>query len=68
MDNVQLRDCFVRAIHLFKNKPSMLRQAMLDANMYQQTGELSEADLTMLRRLAAVNSYSQNRVDFNKVQ
>ncbi len=43
---------FIRAVRLFRNKPSMLRQAIRDAEMYVKKGELTESDLIMLRRLA----------------
>ena len=43
---------FIRAVRLLRNKPAMLRQAIKDAEMYVKEGQLSNADLIMLRRLA----------------
>ena len=43
---------FIRAVRLFRNKPAMLRQAMRDAETYVKSGQLSSADIIMLRRLA----------------
>ena len=43
---------FIRAVRLFRNKPAMLRQAMRDAEMYVKEGQLTNADMIMLRRLA----------------
>jgi hypothetical protein len=43
---------FIRAVRLFRNKPAMLRQAMRDAELYVESGQLTNADLIMLRRLA----------------
>ena len=43
---------FIRAVRLFRNKPAMLRQTIKDAELYVKEGQLSNADLIMLRRLA----------------
>jgi len=52
MNSEQLRDSFIKAVHCFKNKPAMLRQALRDAELYKQQGFLSETDVTILKRLA----------------
>jgi hypothetical protein len=47
-----LLEQFIKAIRAFRNKPAMLRQAIRDAELYHKEGELSSAELTMLKRLA----------------
>jgi hypothetical protein len=47
-----LLENFIKAVKLFRNKPAMLRQAMRDAEMYVASGQLTNADIIMLRRLA----------------
>ena len=52
MDNLQLREQFIKAVNCFKNRPTMLRQALKDAEMYQKEGQLTNVDVIMLKRLA----------------
>ena len=47
-----LLEQFIRAIRAFRNKPPMLRQALLDAEVYVKDGQLTQADMIMLRKLA----------------
>lgn len=47
-----LIESFIRTVRLLRNKPAMLRQAMRDAEMYVKKGQLTNADIIMLRRLA----------------
>lgn len=43
---------FIKAVRAFRNKPAMLRQAIRDAEVYHKEGELSLAEITMLKNLA----------------
>lgn len=43
---------FIRAVRLFKNKPAMLKQALHDAEQYHLQGELTDSEITILRKLA----------------
>jgi hypothetical protein len=52
VNNLELREQFIRAVNCFKNRPAMLRQALRDAEMYQKEGQLTNIDVTMLKRLA----------------
>lgn len=65
MDNAQIRDCFIRAVHAFKNRPPMLKQVFHDAIVYQNKGVLSEGDIKMLKTLSTHHEVLR-RVDFSK--
>lgn len=43
---------FIKAVRAFRNKPAMLRQAIRDAELYHKEGELSSAELIMIKKLA----------------
>ena len=43
---------FIRAVRLFRNKPAMLKQTLHDAEHYYREGELTESEITILRKLA----------------
>jgi len=65
MDNTHIRDCFIKAIHAFKNRPPMLKQVFRDAMMYKDQGVLSDTDISMLRTLSHQHEIL-NRVDLSK--
>lgn len=65
MDNTHIRDCFIRAVHAFKNRPPMLRQVFHDAAVYKNQGVLSDADMKMLKTLSSHHDVLR-RVDFSK--
>ncbi len=65
MDNSQIRDCFIRAVHAFKNRPPMLKQVFHDAIIYQNQGVLNEGDIKMLKTLSTHHEVLR-RVDFSK--
>jgi len=64
MDNTHIRDCFIKAIHAFKNKPKVLGQVFRDAMMYKDQGVLSETDISMLRTLSSQHQALRG-VDFS---
>jgi hypothetical protein len=65
MDNAHIRDCFIKAVHAFKNRPPMLKQVFHDANYYKLQGVLSDTDISMLRTLSSQHEVLR-RVDFSK--
>ena len=65
MDNTHIRDCFIKAVHAFKNKPKVLGQVFRDAMMYKDQGVLSETDISMLRTLSSQHHVLRG-VDFSK--
>lgn len=65
MENTHIRDCFIRAVHAFKNRPKMLGQVFRDATMYKDQGVLSDADISMLRTLSTQHEALRG-VDFSK--
>jgi rRNA maturation endonuclease Nob1 len=65
MDNTHIRDCFIKAVHAFKNRPPMLKQVFHDAKMYKDQGVLSDADISMLRTLSSQHQALRG-VDFSK--
>jgi len=65
MDNTHIRDCFIKAVHAFKNKPKVLGQVFCDAMMYKDQGVLSETDISMLRTLSSQHQALRG-VDFSK--
>jgi len=65
MDNTHIRDCFIKAVHAFKNKPKVLGQVFRDAMMYKDQGVLSETHISMLRTLSSQH-HALRGVDFSK--
>jgi hypothetical protein len=65
MDNTHIRDCFIKAVHAFKNRPPMLKQVFQDAMMYKNQGVLSDTDISMLRTLSTRHEVLRH-VDFTK--
>jgi hypothetical protein len=65
MDNTHIRDCFIKAVHAFKNRPPMLKQVFQDALMYKEQGVLTDTDISMLRTLSYQHE-ALRRVDFSK--
>ena len=65
MDNTHIRDCFIKAVHDFKNRPPMLKQVFYDAKMYKDQGVLTDADISMLRTLSSQHQALRG-VDFSK--
>jgi len=65
MDNTHIRDCFIKAVHAFKNRPPMLKQVFHDAKMYKDQGVLTDTDISMLRSLRSQHE-ALHRVDFSK--
>lgn len=65
MDNTHIRDCFIKAVHAFKNKPKVLGQVFQDAAMYKNQGVLTDADISMLRTLSSQHHVLRG-VDFSK--
>ena len=65
MDNTHIRDCFIRAVHAFKNRPPMLKQVFHDAAVYKNQGVLSDSDMKMLKTLSSHHEVLR-RVDFSK--
>ena len=65
MDNTHIRDCFIKAVHAFKNRPPMLKQVFRDAKMYKDQGVLTDTDISMLRTLSSQHQVLRN-VDFSK--
>ena len=56
MDNSHIRDCFIKAVHAFKNKPKMLNQVFKDAQMYKDQGVLTDMDIKILRAMSSQHS------------
>jgi hypothetical protein len=48
---------FIKAIRAFRNKPAMIRQALRDAEGYHKSGDISLAELNMLKKLAMDKIY-----------
>jgi hypothetical protein len=65
MDNTHIRDCFIKAVHAFKNRPPMLKQVFQDAMMYKNQGVLTDTDISMLRTLSTRHEVLRH-VDFTK--
>jgi hypothetical protein len=65
MDNTHIRDCFIKAVYAFKNRPPMLKQVFQDAKMYKDQGVLTDTDISMLRSLRSQHE-ALHRVDFSK--
>ena len=65
MDNTHIRDCFIKAVHAFKNRPPMLKQVFQDAMIYKNQGVLTDTDISMLRTLSTRHEVLRH-VDFTK--
>jgi hypothetical protein len=52
-----LLEQFIKAVSAFRNRPAMLRQALRDAEIYYRSGDISLAELNMLKKLAMDKIY-----------